>query len=152
MKPDSPSKRQILGNKRLLKARAFIAENYSASFSLSDVSKKLNISPFHLQRSYKQLFQETPLDHRNRLRLARAKTLLRTGKLSVTEVCLEIGFESPSSFSGWFCQHVGLSPSQFQKYARQRNAPHELEGIFIPSCFLRLGKSNDETSKGKPQD
>jgi transcriptional regulator GlxA family with amidase domain len=126
---------------RLLRAHSYLQKTIAAPVGLTDLAAQANLSPFHFQRAYKQAFTETPHNHRNRLRVARAKALLRSGNYSVTDVCFSIGFESVSSFSAWFSREVGLNPSRFQVYARKRKAPQEIEGVFIPSCFLRLGKS-----------
>jgi AraC family transcriptional regulator len=134
---------------RLLRARSYLQKTTTASLGLNDLAAQANLSPFHFQRAYKQAFTETPHNHRNRLRVARAKALLRSGNFSVTDVCFEVGFESVSSFSAWFAREVGLNPSRFQAYARERKAPQEVEGVFIPSCFLRLGKADSEETEAQ---
>jgi AraC-like DNA-binding protein len=117
--------------------RDLIGQRYFQTMCLKDLASKTKMSQFHFQRAYKHAFHETPLEHQNRLRLARTKTLLLQNP-SIKAVCVEVGFQSPSSFSAWFFRRVGLSPSFYQKYARQKHIPYEVQNIFIPACFLRL--------------
>ncbi len=63
--------------------------------------------------------------------MERAKALLRAGELSVTEVCLAVGFTSLGSFSTQFRRFVGESPTS----CRNRAGHDELAAI--PSCLVR---------------
>jgi AraC-like DNA-binding protein len=63
--------------------------------------------------------------------MERAKALLRAGELSVTEVCLAVGFTSLGSFSTQFRRFVGESPTSY----RDRAGHDELAAI--PSCLVR---------------
>jgi AraC-like DNA-binding protein len=131
---------------RLLRARSYIQKTTS-SLCLNEIAAQANLSPFHFHRTYKQAFNETPHNHHNRLRLARAKILLRNGEFNVTDVCFEVGFESVSSFSGWFLRSVGLSPSLYQMYSKKRNVPPEMQSFFVPNCFLRLNIPKPEAQE-----
>jgi AraC-like DNA-binding protein len=125
--------------RKLARARDFMRQRYLGPVSLADIAAHVHLSPYHFSRSYKQTFQETPHDFLTRLRIEKAKTLLRNGNLSVTEVCLEVGFESLSSFSGLFLREVGLPPSHYQKYARSSvYIPSIYRTLFVPSCFLLM--------------
>jgi len=61
------------------------------------------------------VFGETPHGFLLRQRLARAASLLRNEDLSVTDICLASGFESPASFSTLFRRHFGMTPRAFRK-------------------------------------
>lgn len=50
-------------------------------------------------------------------RLVAARDQLRAGKVSVTEVALDVGYSSPSHFSSAFRRRFGISPSQISKWA-----------------------------------
>ena len=60
-------------------------------------------------------------------RIERAKTFLRRGDLSVTDVCFAVGWTSLGSFSVRFTELVGESPSSY------RTCNHE-ELRVVPSC------------------
>ena len=128
-----------LTSRKLARARDFMREVYSQPVTLADISAQANLSPHHFLRVFQNTFQESPLEYLTRLRVERAKTLLRAGQHSVLEVCLEIGFESPSTFSAFFARHVGLLPSEYRRLARSSVLiPSLYRTVFVPSCFLRM--------------
>ena len=63
-------------------------------------------------------------------RIDRAKHLLRSSDLPISEICTTVGFESIGSFSSLFRRISGLSPSAYRKFAQRRSQP-----AFIPLCY-----------------
>lgn len=125
--------------KSLTNARDFMRASYEAPLKLPDISARANLSPYHFLRVHKEIFQETPREFLTRLRIERAKTLLAKGSHNVTEACFEVGYSSVGSFSVLFARHVGLSPSEYRRYARSSVAvPREVRSLFIPSCFFSM--------------
>ena len=125
--------------RKLARARDFMRDVYTQPLRLAEISAQVNLSPHHFQRAFKNTYQETPLEYLTRLRIEYARRLLQAGRHSVLEVCLEVGFESPSSFSGLFARYVGVSPSDYQRLARSSILiPSPYLGLFVPSCFLGM--------------
>src|SRR5215831_8767118 len=84
---------------RLLRARDYLAANYNQRASLEDAAREAALSPFHFSRIYTAAFGETPHEFVTRRRVDEAKRLLLAGNHSVTEICMEVGYESLGSFS-----------------------------------------------------
>lgn len=125
--------------KSLTNARDFMRASYETPLNLPDISARANLSPYHFLRVHKQTFRETPHEFLTRLRVERAKTLLAKGGHNVTEACFEVGFSSVGSFSALFTRRVGLSPSEYRRYARSSIVvPREVRTLFIPSCFFSM--------------
>ena len=104
-----------------------------------DVAAHANLSPYHFLRVYKRAYGETPHEFLTRLRIERAKTLLARGSHNVTEACFEVGFSSLGSFSTLFAGRVGLSPSEYGRYARSTiSVPSALRTLFVPSCYFTM--------------
>ena len=101
--------------RRLLRGRDFLLSSLHEPIQLSDMAAAACLSPFHFHRSFKRAFGETPHEYLTRHRLERAAQLLRRLELSVTEICLVTGFESPTSFADLFRRQYGVSPSKFSK-------------------------------------
>jgi transcriptional regulator GlxA family with amidase domain len=76
------------------------------------------LSQSHFLRLFKQAFGVTPHQYLRQVRLQKARQLLVQKNLSVTEVCLSVGFDNLSSFSRLFSQTFGFSP-------RQMRPPHD---------------------------
>jgi AraC-like DNA-binding protein len=70
-----------------------------------------NLSKFHLARAFAEAYGEAPRAYIIRRLIERAKDLLRTANLTITEICLLVGFESLGSFSSRFRELVGATPS-----------------------------------------
>ena len=120
-------------------ARDFMRYAYWRPVSLPDVAARANLSPYHFLRVYKRAYGETPHEFLTRLRIERAKTLLARGSHNVTEACFEVGFSSLGSFSTLFTHRVGLSPSEYRRYARSSIfVPYSLRPLFVPSCFSTM--------------
>src|SRR5215203_2053804 len=120
----------------LAQAREFMRHTYGRPISLPDVAAQANLSPYHFLRIYKRAYGETPREFLARLRIERAKTLLARGSHNVTGACFEVGFYSLGSFSNLFADRVGLSPSEYRRYARSTiSVPPTVRALFVPSCF-----------------
>ena len=100
--------------RRLLRGRDFLLSSLDARVRLKEVARDACLSPYHFHRAFRQVFGETPHAFLLRQRLGRAASLLRRRDLSVTEVCLETGFESLPSFSALFRRRFGVAPRDFR--------------------------------------
>src|SRR5205823_4701843 len=76
-------------------------------------------------------YGEPPRAYLTRRRVERAKNLLRAVNLSVTEVCLMVGFESLGSFSMLFKRLVGQSPSEYQTNAARAGGTPPIPGCVV---------------------
>ena len=113
-------------------ARTFIDENLEQPLSLADIAQRAHLSRYHFVRLFHGLFHETPHQYLVRKRIEKAKELLAHSSLSITEICLAVGFESLGSFSTRFHKTVGWSPSIYRaRVLAQRRNPYQ----FIPGCF-----------------
>jgi AraC-like DNA-binding protein len=115
----------------LRSARDLMDRRFADELDLSRMAAEAGFSKFHFARAFKDAFGETPANYLTRRRVERAKDLLRSANLTVTEVCMLVGFSSLGSFSTRFSELVGLSPSAFQRAAASRGGPPP-----IPGCFL----------------
>jgi AraC-like DNA-binding protein len=120
---------------RLCASRDWLAENHGRRVALAEAADQAGFSPFHFQRLFVRAFGETPLQFMTRIRLERAKKILRTGVDPVTEICMDLGYESMGSFSSLFRREVGLAPSHFRRVFAM---PGLWELKATPSCFRRF--------------
>jgi AraC family transcriptional regulator len=93
----------------------YISAYFNQQISLSDMARVACLSPNHFLRNYKLLFGISPHQYLTERRLQEARRLLLSSGKSVTEVCLEVGFQSLGSFSCLFSERFALSPSFFRK-------------------------------------
>ena len=96
--------------RRTHRARDFIRARACAPLTISDMAGVACLSPFHFMRVFKATFGVTPHVYLSQCRVEQAKFLLQRTELSVTQICLETGFESLGTFSTWFSRCTGKSP------------------------------------------
>jgi AraC-like DNA-binding protein len=117
----------------LRRARDLIDRDYAEPLDLDAMAGEAGYSRFHFARAFRAAYGETPRTYLTRRRIERAKTLLRTANLSVTEICFLVGFASLGSFSSRFRDLVGQSPSDYRDEAvAQRGVPP------IPGCVVLM--------------
>jgi AraC-like DNA-binding protein len=118
-------------HERLCRARAFINECYQEPLDLDQISQQACLSRYHFLRLFREEFSTTPHQYLIDRRIEKAKELLRHRRLTVTDVCMEVGFQSLGSFSTLFRQRVGDAPINYRQ--QQRKAQSK-----VPTCFLSM--------------
>ena len=102
---------------------------FAEPLDLDQMAAEAGFSKFHFARAFKDAYGETPANYLTRRRVERAKDLLRSANLTVTEVCMLVGFSSLGSFSSRFSELVGMSPSAFQRASAARGGPPPIPGL-----------------------
>lgn len=131
---------------RLVRARRLIDECYHLPLDLDQISGEACLSRFHFLRLFRRAFNKTPHQYLTQRRIERAKELLSSSGLTVTDVCFEVGFESLGSFSSLFHKHVGYPPIAYRAIVleSQREARRK-----VPGCFLTMyGVGNFAQARG----
>lgn len=122
---------------RLRRARDRIGSAFAQPLPLASMTGPAEMSPFHFHRAFTQTFGETPLEFLTRRRMEEARRLLARTTLPVTEVCLEVGYESLGTFSARFRARTGLSPSAYRRsLQRVFVVPELVPYTFVPACYL----------------
>jgi AraC-like DNA-binding protein len=135
----SPGRRTATGGpaavarlRQLRLAKDVMDRDWAADLDLDVLAASAGYSRYHFIRSFKDAYGVTPGQYLTRRRVERARDLLRTANLTVTEICVLVGFTSLSSFCTRFKQEVGLTPGEYRAAAsRGRPAP-------VPGCFVLL--------------
>ncbi|MDO5540511.1 MAG: response regulator [Eubacteriales bacterium] len=99
------------------KAMVYIQENYSKEISLDDVSREVNISPYYFSKMFKEEAGENFIEYLTRIRIERAKELMRNQEMSIKEIGILSGYGDPNYFSRIFKKQTGETPREY----RERN-------------------------------
>ena len=83
--------------------------------SLRELAALAGLSTSHFCRAFKQSVGMPPHRYHTHQRIERAKALLATRALSVTEIGLVVGFSETSSFTAAFRKSTGLTPSAYYR-------------------------------------
>jgi len=111
----------------MLRARDAMDRTFADPLQIPRLARIAGVSPAHFIRTFRATFGETPHRYLQRRRVERAMFLLRSTERSVTDVCLDVGFNSLGSFSRTFQEIVGEAPSAFRRRGRMPA---------VPTCFM----------------
>lgn len=115
-------------------ARDLIDRHYTRNLTIARLAKASGLSSFHFIRSFRAAFGATPHQYLRAKRIERAKELLVTTPLPITEICDRIGFQSLGSFSSLFRRLTGQTPAAYRAERRK--------DVYIPACFVRMYRAD----------
>jgi AraC-like DNA-binding protein len=121
----------------LRRARDLVDREYAEPLDLDGLASAAGVSKYHFLRCFAAAYGKTPAVYVTERRIERAQDLLRATNLTVTEVCLLVGYSSLGSFSAKFRRLVGVSPSAYQAKFAEHGAPR------IPGCYVFMHGLSD---------
>lgn len=104
--------------RRLYLARDTILALHDQPLTLETIARAACLSPNHLMRTFKSAFGQTPYQFLTDERLRQAARLLATTEIPITDICMQVGYESLGSFSWLFRRRFGLSPTDYRMQKR----------------------------------
>ncbi len=104
--------------------------NFTSPVDLAEAADIAHLSKFHFHRLFRSLYGVTPAAYLSNRRIERAQDLLRTSNLTITEVCMAVGYASLGSFTTRFRAIAGETPGEYQRRWAATGAPR------IPGCFV----------------
>jgi AraC-like DNA-binding protein len=99
---------------RMRQMQAFLRANLGKSVSRRDLSREFGLTPEHINYLFRKQLGLSPSQFVMRERVRAAAELLRQGRLSISEVAYEVGFQDPLYFSRVFKRLMGVSPSRYE--------------------------------------
>ena len=113
-------------NRRRLRARDAMDRTYAQPLDVPSLARIAHVSEAHFIRTFRATFGETPHRYLQRRRVERAMFLLRETDRSVTDICLDVGFNSLGTFSRTFRDITGETPTYYRAHA---------DATPVPTCF-----------------
>ena len=89
-------------------------EEFQQEHAMDYYAKKSNLSLFQFIRNFKKLTRYSPAKYVEKLRIAKARELLRDSSLSITEISAIVGYKDPFYFSKVFKKASSITPSEFR--------------------------------------
>lgn len=125
-------------------ARDRIDRDYREEIGIAALASCAGYSREHFIRAFQAAYGQTPGRYRTRRRIERARELLRSANLTVTEICHLVGFTSLGTFSARFAEFTGMSPTRYREMAaRTGPAP-------IPGCFVLMWQTGLPAPASRP--
>jgi len=99
---------------RLRRVVDYIHDNLAEDLTLTSMAELAAMSGYHFSRAFKAATGKSPLQYVIAERLSLAKVLLRTTKLTVSEICFRTGYNDLSRFGQHFKRATGTTPAKFR--------------------------------------
>jgi len=100
-------------HRKVALGKLYLDEHFPESFHIAGVAKAAGMSEYHFYRVFKAVYRISPYQYVLKKRIDLAKTYLRRGNCTLSEVALQTGFADLFSFSKAFKKYTGVAPSQF---------------------------------------
>jgi len=114
----------------MIHVREYIDRHYTRPLTVDQLAKLAGLSTYHFIRAFRAHAGQTPHQYLRARRIERARELLVTTPMPITEICDAVGFQSLGSFCSLFRKLTGETPAAFR--AARRRSPR------IPTCFVRM--------------
>ncbi len=105
--------------KELIQASvSYINNNFERDISLKDIARYVFLSSSYFTRAFKEEIGISPINYLLKVRVERAKELLRDTDLKVSDIALSVGFSNHQRFNDIFKKYVKHTPLKFRKVTR----------------------------------
>ncbi|MGV3708545.1 MAG: bifunctional transcriptional activator/DNA repair enzyme AdaA [Gemmatimonas sp.] len=138
---------------RMLALARFIDEHVHESLPLAKLAREANVSPYHLQRSFKAALGVSPKAYQANARLHALKHSLRAGD-SVSSAIIDAGFGSTSRVYEQVDGSLGMTPSSYRAGGKGETIHYALRETAIGTvlmaatargvCFVHIGNTETE--------
>lgn len=97
------------------RAMEYVAQHFcDPNISLIAVAKHVGMSSAHFSMIFSQTVGKSFISHLTGLRIERAKVLLSTTDMLLSNIAMEIGYNEPNYFSHVFRKNVGMTPKEYR--------------------------------------
>ena len=115
---ESADSEELSGKRTLIRdCIRYIEEHYPEEIRLDNLADRAYLSPEYFSKVFKRLTSQTPIEFINSVRLDKAKQLLASSALPVTDIAYRTGFHDSNYFSRQFKKSTGLTPGDYRKRA-----------------------------------
>ena len=92
----------------------YIDRNYKKDISAKDVAGILGYSDVYFSKVFKQLFDDNFINYLTKIRIDRAKVLLKDVSFNIKEIGKSVGYADSNYFTKVFKRSIGMSPSEYR--------------------------------------
>ena len=98
----------------------YMKEHIEENLTVDDVCKELHYNRSYVYRQFKKTTGTSLMSYFMKMKISRAKELLRAGDMTVSDISDRLSFDNPNYFSKVFKKTVGQTPSKYKKSRREK--------------------------------
>lgn len=110
------------GNPLADKARRYVVDHIESCISLQEAADYVGVSAGYLSTIFKREYNQSFVDFVNSTKIEYACRMLEDNELMVMEIAYRLGFENAYYFSKVFRKYMGMSPTDYQRRARDEKS------------------------------
>ena len=115
-------KSKIASGDLIYETVSYVARNFREELSLEKMARELGVSKYVLSRVFSGTFHRNFNKYVNEQRLEYVISQLECSDRSITEICMDAGFESQRTFNRAFREKYKMTPRQYRKQCRSLTA------------------------------
>lgn len=92
----------------------YIDAHYDENMKVEDLASLIHLQPNYFIKYFKKNFGDSPMKYVNKLRIEKAKELLKQSTIPVAEIARRVGIEDSYYFSRLFKKYAGVSPKSYR--------------------------------------
>ena len=96
---------------RIAQATDWLKAHLSEPVIIEDLASRCGMSVSSFHQHFKEITQLSPLQYQKSLRLMEARRLIKVNEIQISQIAMQVGYESPSQFSREYKRLFGISPS-----------------------------------------
>jgi AraC-like DNA-binding protein len=96
-------------------AKAILDENFDKHITIPQLARQTGINEAKLKEGFKELFNFSVHTYLQQLRLEKAKQLLLTTNMPITDITYHIGYSHVTHFTSLFKKEFGVTPGEYRK-------------------------------------
>jgi len=104
-----------LSDPRIAKSLQHLHNNPETTWTLEKMAEDIGMSRAAFAKRFKELVGQPMFEYLTKLRIQRAKELLKDTQLRLYEVASRVGYESDLAFTKTFKKHTGTTPTRYRK-------------------------------------
>ena len=99
--------------KKILPAIDYIAKNYCRNIKNDELADATGLSNVHFRKLFTEVMGVSPISYIHQLRIKKAKEMLKSDYVNITDIAYSLGYSSIYDFSRTFKKYVGIPPSKY---------------------------------------
>jgi AraC family transcriptional regulator, transcriptional activator of the genes for pyochelin and ferripyochelin receptors len=104
---------------RIHHAKNILAQQLNDPPSLKTLARQVGLNEFALKQGFRKVLGTTAFGYLHQYRMERARQLLETGEMSITQVARAVGFANRGYFAAAFRKRFGINPKLYSTVAKQ---------------------------------